>query len=106
MSSKGIGQGGSRRHRRVLRDNIQGLKKASMQRMAHKAGVFSLSGMCYEELRGITKVTMESLIKNAIMISRHQKRKTVSLEDMLDAIHHTTGKKFAYTHAHRKIKRC
>uniref|UniRef100_A0A453LKQ6 Histone H4 n=1 Tax=Aegilops tauschii subsp. strangulata TaxID=200361 RepID=A0A453LKQ6_AEGTS len=49
---KGLGKGGAKRHRKVLRDNIQGITKPAIRRLARRGGVKRISGLIYEETRG------------------------------------------------------
>lgn len=51
-----IGKGGAKRHRKVLRDNIQGITKPAIRRLARRGGVKRISGLIYEETRGVLKV--------------------------------------------------
>ena len=48
---KGLGKGGAKRHRKVLRDNIQGITKPAIRRLARRGGVKRISGLIYEEIR-------------------------------------------------------
>ena len=52
---KGLGKGGTKRHRKVLRDNIQGITKPAIRRLARRGGVKRISGLIYmyEETRGV-----------------------------------------------------
>merc|ERR1712144_36882 len=43
---KGLGKGGAKRHRKVLRDNIQGITKPAIRRLARRGGVKRISGKC------------------------------------------------------------
>ena len=52
-----MGKGGAKRHRKVLRDNIQGITKPAIRRLARRGGVKRISGLIYEETRGVLKVT-------------------------------------------------
>ena len=40
---KGLGKGGVKRHRKVLRDNIQGITKPAIRRLARRGGVKRIS---------------------------------------------------------------
>lgn len=80
------GGSGRRRHRKVLRDNIQGVTKGAIQRLAHVAGVKRISGLVYEEIRGVLKVYLENVLRNAILYTNHSRRKTVSVEDVEAAL--------------------
>jgi len=80
------GGSGRRRHRKVLRDNIQGVTKGAIQRLAHVAGVKRISGLVYEEIRGVLKVYLEHVLRNAILYTEHSRRRTVSVEDVEAAL--------------------
>lgn len=57
---KGLGKGGAKRHRKILRDNIQGITKPAIRRLARRGGVKRISGLIYEETRGVLKIFLES----------------------------------------------
>ena len=57
---KGLGKGGAKRHRKVLRDNIQGITKPAIRRLARRGGVKRISGLIYEETRGVLKVHLHT----------------------------------------------
>ncbi|SCV17577.1 related to Histone H4 [Nakaseomyces glabratus] len=52
---KGLGKGGAKRHRKILRDNIQGITKPAIRRLARRGGVKRISGLIYEEVRAVLK---------------------------------------------------
>jgi len=56
---KGLGKGGAKRHRKILRDNIQGITKPAIRRLARRGGVKRISAMIYEETRGVLKTFLE-----------------------------------------------
>ncbi len=60
---KGLGKGGAKRHRKVLRDNIQGITKPAIRRLARRGGVKRISGLIYEETRGVLKVRLFSICR-------------------------------------------
>ena len=49
-------------HRKVLRDNIQGITKPAIRRLARRGGVKRISGLIYEETRGVLKVFLENVL--------------------------------------------
>ena len=90
---KGLGKGGAKRHRKILRDNIQGvysvsapasstcvrcfqfsysfaifsgITKPAIRRLARRGGVKRISGLIYEETRGVLKVFLENVIRDAV----------------------------------------
>lgn len=71
--------------KQLLRDNIGGITKNDINRLASRAGVKSKSGLIYEETRGIMKIYMENLIRNTLIFTDHSKRKTVSTVDVENA---------------------
>ena len=75
---KGLGKGGAKRHRKVLRDNIQGITKPAIRRLARRGGVKRISGLIYEETRGVLKVFLEGVIKDTVTYTEHARRKTVN----------------------------
>ena len=118
---KGLGKGGAKRHRKVLRDNIQvqffylcykfqydwkclqGITKPAIRRLARRGGVKRisgeyyndilidiytcvLSGLIYEETRGVLKVFLENVIRDAVTYTEHAKRKTVTAMDVVYAL--------------------
>lgn len=106
---KGLGKGGAKRHRKVLRDNIQGITKPAIRRLARRGGVKRISGLIYEETRGVLKVRwkaldlykyipnityshplpqvfLENVIRDAVTYTEHAKRKTVTAMDVVYAL--------------------
>uniref|UniRef100_A0A6V7QYE2 Histone H4 n=1 Tax=Ananas comosus var. bracteatus TaxID=296719 RepID=A0A6V7QYE2_ANACO len=68
---KGLGKGGAKRHRKVLRDNIQGITKPAIRRLARRGGVKRISGLIYEETRGVLKIFLENVIRDAVTYTEH-----------------------------------
>uniref|UniRef100_A0A3Q2R0M8 Histone H4-like n=1 Tax=Fundulus heteroclitus TaxID=8078 RepID=A0A3Q2R0M8_FUNHE len=67
---KGLGKGGAKRHRKVL----------------PCAAVKRISGLIYEETRGVWKVFLENVIRDAVTYTEHAKRKTVTAMDVVYAL--------------------
>ena len=74
------------RNKKVLRDNIQGITKSAIRRLAQRGGVKRMSGLVYEEIRGITKVVMEALLKDAVIYMESARRITVQEGDIAAAL--------------------
>jgi len=70
---KGLGKGGAKRHRKILRDNIQGITKPAIRRLARRGGVKRISAMIYEETRGVLKTFLEGVIRDAVTYTEHAK---------------------------------
>ncbi|KZP25304.1 histone-fold-containing protein, partial [Athelia psychrophila] len=84
--SQGLGKGGAKRHRKILRDNIQGITKPAIRRLARRGGVKRISGLIYEETRGVLKIFLENVIRDSVTYTEHAKRKTVTSLDVVYAL--------------------
>ncbi|KAI0773205.1 histone-fold-containing protein [Trametes elegans] len=82
----GLGKGGAKRHRKILRDNIQGITKPAIRRLARRGGVKRISGLIYEETRGVLKIFLENVIRDSVTYTEHAKRKTVTALDVVYAL--------------------
>lgn len=82
----GLGKGGAKRHRKVLRDNIQGITKPAIKRLARRGGVKRISGMIYEETRGVLKDFLEKVIHDAVEYTTYRKKTTVTAMDIVYAL--------------------
>ena len=83
---KGLGKGGAKRHRKIMRDNIQGITKPAIRRLARRGGVKRISGLMYEETRSVLKVFLEIVIKDSATYTEHARRKTVTALDVVYAL--------------------
>lgn len=83
---KGLGKGGAKRHRKVLRDNIKGITKPAIRRLARRAGVRRISGMIYDETRKVMRDFLEDIVQRASVYTEHAKRRTVTAMDVVYAL--------------------
>ena len=92
MSGRGKGGKGlgksvvAKRHRCVLRDNISGIKKTAIRRLARRGGVKRISGWIYEETRAWLKVFLENIIRDTVTYTVYAKRRTVTPLDVVYAL--------------------
>ena len=77
---------GAKRNRKVLRDNIHGISKPAIRRLARRGGVKRISGLMYEETRTVLKTFLENVIKDAVTYTEHAHRKTVTALDVVYAL--------------------
>src|SRR5687768_1002667 len=75
---KGLGKGGAKRHRKVIRDSIHGITKPAIRRLARRGGVKRISGLIYEETRGVLRAFLEGVIRDSVTYTEHARRKTVT----------------------------
>ncbi|XP_074208975.1 LOW QUALITY PROTEIN: histone H4-like [Camelus bactrianus] len=86
---KGLGEGGAKRHRKaLLRNNIQGITKLAVHRLARCSGIKRISGLIYEETHGVLKVLLENVVQVAVTYTKHAKCKTVMAMDVVYALKH------------------
>uniref|UniRef100_A0A3P8USX4 Histone H4 n=1 Tax=Cynoglossus semilaevis TaxID=244447 RepID=A0A3P8USX4_CYNSE len=62
------------------------LTKPAIRRLARRGGVKRISGLIYEETRGVLKVFLENVIRDAVTYTEHAKRKTVTAMDVVYAL--------------------
>ena len=88
MSGKGSkgGKGGAKRHHKVLRDNIQGITKPAIRRLARRGGVKRISGLMYDETRTVLKTFLGNVVRDSVTYCEHARRKTVTALDVVYAL--------------------
>jgi histone H4 len=67
----------------VLRDNIQGITKPSIRRLARRGGI---SVLIYEETRNVLRSFLENVVRDSVTYTEHAKRKTVTALDVVYAL--------------------
>ena len=82
--------GGTKRHAR-FRNAKHGLRGGhiappSIRRLARRGGVKRISGLIYEETRGVLKVFLENVIRDSVTYTEHARRKTVTAMDVVYAL--------------------
>ncbi|KAF1817034.1 histone-fold-containing protein [Eremomyces bilateralis CBS 781.70] len=82
---KGKGKAVPRRHR-ILRDDIQGITKGSIRRLARRGGVRRISATIYDEIRKVIKIRVHETLKNITILLDHKNRKTVMTRDVVYAL--------------------
>ena len=88
-------RGAPRRHRRVLRDNIQGITHHAIGALGARAGVLKLSKSVDEELRDVTKWFLTELVRDTVTFAEHARSTGVLPEHVIKALrqlHHPGGR--------------
>ncbi|XP_063727204.1 histone H4-like [Symsagittifera roscoffensis] len=95
-----------RANERAEKDNIEGITKPAIRRLALRGDVKRISGLIYEETRGVLKNSLESVNRDVVTYIEHAKRKTVVTMDIVYALKRqgktlrqryvATGSAFAY----------
>lgn len=86
------------RFRKILRDNIQGVTKSDIRRIARRGGVKRISAMIYDETRGVLKTRLtnvnfsitfdrfmltKQIIRECCTVLEYRGRKTVTVTDVI-----------------------
>ncbi|KAK2144525.1 hypothetical protein NP493_4193g00000 [Ridgeia piscesae] len=69
-----------------------GITKPAIRRLGRRGGVKRISGLIYEETRGVLKVFLENVIRDAVTFTEHAKRKTVTAMDVVYALKRARNK--------------
>ncbi|KAI4726604.1 hypothetical protein E4T49_05615 [Aureobasidium sp. EXF-10728] len=80
VGGKGLGKSTAKRHRKILRDNIQGITKGSIRRLARRGGVKRISATIYEEVFSISSVDLLFVLTTHVETTA---RKTVTVPDVV-----------------------
>ena len=83
---KGLGLGGTKCYRNILRNNIDGISKPALRRLARRGGVKCQSGLIYEEVRSVLKTFLERIIRDAVTYCEHARRRTIQPVDIVCAL--------------------
>jgi len=81
------GKGGPKRIRFIRAGGaIRGVTKPAIRRLARRGGVKRISGLIYAEARGVLKIFLNKLIRDAIIYMEHAQRKTLTAKDVCFAL--------------------
>ena len=69
-----------------MRDNILGITKPAIRRLARRGGVKRISGLIYDETRTVLKTFLDGVVRDAVTYTEHAKRKTVTAMDVVYAL--------------------
>ncbi|MCJ1353450.1 MAG: hypothetical protein MMC33_003436 [Icmadophila ericetorum] len=86
LGGKGLGKGGARRHRKLLRDNVRGITKGDIRRLARRGGVKRISQPIYEDVRAALTDRLRLIVKDCCQFVEYAKRKTVTVTDVIFAL--------------------
>jgi histone H4 len=85
--TSGAAKGAStKRQKKVLRENVRGISKGAIRRLARRGGVKRISSEVYEEVRKTLKSFVEAVVRDATAYTEHAKRKTVTALDVVNAL--------------------
>jgi histone H4 len=79
-------KGSQKRQKKVLRDNIRGITRGSIRRMARRGGVKRISSEIYEEVRRVLKAYVEDVVRSSTAYTEYARKKTVTASDVVNAL--------------------
>ncbi|RHZ71857.1 hypothetical protein Glove_251g34 [Diversispora epigaea] len=88
-SGKGLGKGGkvsTQRHRKLLRENIKGITKPDIRRLARRGGVKRISAQIYDNARNALKDFLTDTLKDVIAYVEYERKKTIGVMEILLAL--------------------
>lgn len=77
---------GAKRHRKIFIDNVQGITKPAIRCPARCGDVKRISGLNYEETRGVLKVVLGNVIRDAVTYTEDAKGKTMTAMKVVYAL--------------------
>ncbi|KAI1813694.1 histone-fold-containing protein [Poronia punctata] len=83
LGGKGVGL---KRHRKILRDNIQGITKPAIRRLARRGGVKRISASVYEEARTALRARLEQILRDCVVYCEYRNAKTITINDVLHSL--------------------
>ena len=83
---EGKGAHGTKRQKKNSSENARGLTKPAVRRLARRGGVKRISGIMYDEVRGILKSFVEGVVTDSVTYMEHSKRTTVTSRDVVFAL--------------------
>ncbi|KAG6299474.1 Histone H4 [Claviceps aff. purpurea] len=78
--------GRAKRHRKILRDTVQGITKPAIRRLARRGGVKRISANIYPETRTALKERLEAILRLCVMYVEYRQAKTVTVHDVVCAL--------------------
>ena len=86
----GLGKGGkynAKRHKvSKYAEEIDGITKPSIRRLARRSGIKRINGFFYQDVRGTIKVFLEKILQDALIYTSYARRKTLTAADVIYAL--------------------
>ncbi len=75
-----------RRHRKVLRNNLDKITKRDLRRLARRGGIKRINTKVYDEARGALKDFLQTIVHDAVIYTEFAHRRTVTAADVRYAL--------------------
>ncbi|KAF8277553.1 hypothetical protein TcBrA4_0112000 [Trypanosoma cruzi] len=71
----GEAKGTQKRQKKILRENVRGITRGSIRRLARRGGVKRISGVIYDEVRGVIKSFVEGVVRDATAYTEYSRNR-------------------------------
>ncbi len=92
----GKGKGGAKRHRKVVKPVIEGMSNNEIKRLARRAGVQSICGKVYEEVRMMIQNFLDDVLFKTLVHVEHKEAKTVTPHDVVHGFKSLGGSAYGF----------
>lgn len=75
-----------KRVKKLVKSSSSGVTKGSVRRLARRAGVKRISGLLYEEVRGVLKSFVEKVVADAVSYTEYARKRTVTCGAVVAAL--------------------
>ncbi|KAH8615630.1 hypothetical protein ERJ75_000565400 [Trypanosoma vivax] len=70
----GEAKGSQKRQKKILRENVRGITRGSIRRLGAPRGVKRISGVIYDEVRGVLKSFVEGVVRDATAYTEYSRK--------------------------------
>lgn len=82
----GEAKSSTKRLKKVVSNSVRGVTQPAIRRLARRAGIKRISGLLYDEVRGVLKSFVESVVRDSIAFTESARRKSVLPSDVVHAL--------------------
>ena len=86
----------SKRVKKVLKENANGVTRGSIKRLARRGGIKRISGLLYDEVRAVLNAFVDNVVLGATAYAEHAHRKTVSSADVVNSLRRSGKQLYGY----------
>ena len=75
-----------KRVKKVLAQSARGITKGSVRRLSRRAGIRRISGLLFEEVRGVLKSFVEKVVADSVGYTEYARKRTVTTSAVVAAL--------------------
>jgi histone H4 len=98
FGGKGTGKLGAKRFMKTSKhaDEVNGITKPSIRRLARRSGIKRISTYTYSETRANLKAFLQTIVSDALIYTKHARRKTMTASDVVYSLKKNGHKIYGY----------